>query len=101
MIIVKTNNGDRFINNDKTIQVIHNKEKATVEVYPAEWIGRNPPHPLYYLIENVESVTYVSDVQAVNYKDEGSEIERLKARCDELSEKNYMMRQRLIDIGEL
>ena len=37
MIIVKTNNGDRFINEAETLQVSHIKDKALVEVWPSRW----------------------------------------------------------------
>ena len=76
MIIVKTNNGDRFINEAETLQVRHIKDKALVEVWPSRW-GNQQQQPQYYIIENVESVIYTT--QETKWKDEGSEIQRLKA----------------------
>lgn len=76
MIIVKTNNGDRFINEAETLQVIHIKDKALVEVWPSRW-GNQQQQPQYYIIENVESVIYTT--QETKWKDEGSEIQRMKA----------------------
>ena len=34
MIIIKTTNGDRFINDAETLQVSHVKDKAQVKVWP-------------------------------------------------------------------
>ena len=77
MIIVKTNNGDRFINEAETLQVSHNKDKAQVEVWPSLW-GNQQQQPQYYIIEHVESVIYTT--QETKWKDEGFELETLKKR---------------------
>ena len=79
MIIVRTNNGDHFINEEETLQVIHNKDVATVEVWPSRWGDQKQPQS--YLIEYVEFVQYLygKDIQ---WKDEGSEVERLKAHAE-------------------
>ena len=82
MIIVKTNNGDRFINEDETLQVIHNKDKAQVEVWPSRW-GNQQQHPQYFVIEHVEAVIYTNAAQATQWKDEGSDLEKLKTKYDE------------------
>ena len=60
MIIVKTNNGDRFINEAETLQVNHLRDKAQVEVWPARW-GNQQQQPQYYLIEHVIEVMYVDN----------------------------------------
>ena len=71
MIIVKTKNGDHFINDKAVTMVEHNKEKAIVACYADKGI--------YSYIKNVEQVVYISDAQPVEWKDDGSEIQRLKA----------------------
>jgi len=76
MIIVRTNNGDRFINEEETLQVIHNKDKANVEVWPSRWLDQKQPQS--YLIENVESVQYLHGKE-IQWKDEGSKVENLRA----------------------
>ena len=81
MIIVKTSNGDRFINEAETLQVSHNKDKALVEVWPSRW-GNQQQQPQYYIIENVESVIYTT--QETKWKDEGSELETLKKRLKDI-----------------
>lgn len=54
MIIVKTTNGDRFINDAETLQVSHVKDKAQVEVWPSRW--DNQQHmPQYFVMRNVLS----------------------------------------------
>ena len=71
MIIVKTKNGDRFINDKAVRMVEHDREKAVVNAFGDEgW---------YSHIEDVESVLYTSDAQPTSWKDECSEIQRLKA----------------------
>ena len=68
MIIVKTSNSDRFINEAETLQVNHNKDKALVEVWPSKW-GNQQQQPQYYIIEHVESVIYTNADQTVKYED--------------------------------
>ena len=71
MIIVKTKNGDRFINDKEVRMVEHDREKAVVNAYGDEgW---------YSHFEDVEGVLYTSDAQPTSWKDEGSEIQQLKA----------------------
>lgn len=69
MIIVKTKNGDRFINDKAVIMVEHDREKAVVNAHGDKG--------LYYHIEDVEGVIYTNDAQPTSWKDEGSEIQRL------------------------
>ena len=84
MIIVKTNNGDRFINEAETLQINHIRDNALVEVWPSRW-GNQQQQPQYYIIENVESVIYTT--QETKWKDEGSEIQRLKAELEKEKKK--------------
>ena len=70
MIIVKTKNGDRFINDKAVTMVEHDREKALVNVYGDKGV--------YFYIEDVEDVIYTNDAQPTSWKDEGSEIQRLK-----------------------
>lgn len=81
MIIVKTNNGDRFINEAETLQINHIKDKAQVEVWPSRWSNQQQ-QPQYYIIEHVESVIYTT--QETKWKDEGSELETLKKRLKDI-----------------
>lgn len=71
MIIVKTKNGDRFINDKAVTMVEHNREKAVVNAYGDKGV--------FFYIEDVESILYTNDTQPTSWKDEGSEIQRLKA----------------------
>ena len=80
MIIIKTTNGDHFINEAETLQVSHNKDKAQVEVWSSRW-GNQQQQPQYYIIEHVESVIYTT--QETKWKDEGLELETLKKRLRE------------------
>jgi hypothetical protein len=96
MIIVKTNNGDRFINEAETLQVSHNKDKALVEVWPSRW-GNQQQQPQYYIIEHVESVIYTT--QETKWKDEGSELETLKTENIILENRIAWLKEKLRDFG--
>ena len=78
MIIVKTKNGDRFINDKAVAMVAHDRDKAVVNAH-----GENGA---YYHIEDVEGIIYTNDAQPTSWKDEGSEIQRLKKELDEQRE---------------
>ncbi len=79
MIIVKTKNGDCFIN-DKTVTIVeHNKENATVSYFCDEtgYTGH---------INDVEGVIYNNESQPISWQDNGSEIERMEAMLSEYKE---------------
>ena len=107
MIIVKTNNGDRFINEAETLQVSHNKDKALVEVWPSRW-GNQQQQPQYYIIEHVESVIYTT--QETKWRDEGSELETLKKRLEDICKlvdqyrkketENIILENRIVQLQE-
>lgn len=84
MIIVKTKNGDRFINDKAVTMVAHDREKAVVNAH-----GENGA---YYHIEDVEGIIYNNDAQPMHWKDEGSEIQRLMKELDEQRELADKMR---------
>lgn len=72
MIIVKRTIGDVFIN-EKTVQsVMHDKQSKSVLTKDVE----GKPSDAFY---EVESVVYTNDALPTQWKDEGSEIQRLKA----------------------
>jgi len=99
MIIVKTTNGDRFINEAETLQVNHNRDKAEVEVWPSRW-GNQQQTPQYYLIEHVEMVVYLNDKQPAQWTDEGSALEKLKAELSDQVESNSEMRENMITLQQ-
>ena len=80
MIIVKTKNGDRFINDKAVTMVEHDREKAVVDAFGANGV--------FFHIEDVEAVIYTNDAQPTSWKDEGSEIQRLKATIEK-KDKEY------------
>jgi len=83
MIIVKTKNGDRFINEKAVTKVDHNKKDATVYVYDDRGYMFN--------IKDVEEVIYNNDAQPISWKDEGSEIQRLKATIEKKDNEHAQM----------
>ena len=92
MIIVKTKNGDRFINDKAVTMVEHDKEKAVVDAHGDEGV--------FFHIEDVESIIYNNDAQPMHWKDEGSEIERLKKTNEELSEWGGRMRDEYLKMEQ-
>lgn len=71
MIIVKTKNGDHFVNDSALIEVAHDKEKAIVFCY------RN--NGCITTITDVESVVYTNADQTAKYEDKGSRVAELEA----------------------
>ena len=92
MIIVKTKNGDRFINDKSVTMVEHDREKAVVNAY-----GDNG---VFFHIEDVEGIIYTNDAQPTSWKDEGSEIQRLMKSLDEQREWGNKMRDEYLKIEQ-
>ena len=92
MIIVKTKNGDRFINDKAVTMVEHDREKAVVNASGANGV--------YFHIEDVEGIIYTNDAQPTSWKDEGSEIQRLMKSLDEQREWGNKMRDEYLKIEQ-
>ena len=92
MIIVKTKSGDRFINDKAVTMVAHDREKAVVNAYVDKGA--------YHHIEDVEGIIYTNDAQPTSWKDEGSEIERLKKSLDEQREWGNKMRDEYLKMEQ-
>ena len=73
MIIIHTTDGVRFVNGAEVIQVKYSKDEKKVEVWPLRWYDRHPQFQ-YFVIENVESVTYTT-AQDKEYVCDDSELE--------------------------
>ena len=98
MIIVKTTNGDRFINEAECLQVNHLRDIATVEVWPARWgENRQQAMPQCYIIQNVEAVFYTTSQK--DWEDKGSELEKLENDASEMSRIINRLRAKLRDFG--
>ena len=78
MIIIKTKNGDHFINEKAVTEVTHDREHATASYYGANGCFNN--------IADVDGIIYTNDAQPTSWKDEGSEIQRLMKSLDEQRE---------------
>ena len=92
MIIVKTKNGDRFINDKAVAMVEHVRDKAVVNAHGEKGA--------YYHIEDVEGVIYTNDAHPTSLKDEGSEIQRLMKSLDEQREWGNKMRDEYLKIEQ-
>ena len=80
MIIIKTKQGDIFVNDKEMNNVTHNRELHTADIHDGKGVGiwRKPP------IEHVESVIYINEQTAKEWKDNGSELEYLRKEKDSL-----------------
>ena len=81
MIIIKTKTGDIFVNDREMVNVTHNRELHTAEIHDGKGVGtlwHKPP------IEHVESVVYINEQTAKEWKDNGSELEYLRKEMDSL-----------------
>lgn len=98
MIIVKTTNGDRFINEAECLQVNHLRDTATVEVWPAGW-GKNRQYetPRYYIIQNVEAVIYTTSPK--DWHDKGSAIRKLEEQRSQYRDCIERLKAKLRDFG--
>ena len=92
MIIVKTKNGDHFINEKAVTEVTHDREHATASYYGANGCFNN--------IADVEGIIYTNDAQPTSWKDEGSEIQRLMKSLDEQREWGNKMRDEYLKIEQ-
>lgn len=79
MIIIKTANGDNFINEKETHLVQHDKANSQV-------IIRSAKDGLNCIISNVEGIIYTNDAQPVRWQDEGSAMQRMQKSLDERKE---------------
>ena len=82
MIIIKTKTGDIFVNDKEMVNVTHNRELHTVDIYDGKGMStlRCRTH-----IEHVESVIYINEQTAKEWKDNGSELEYLRKENDSLN----------------
>ena len=92
MIIVKTKNGDRFINDKAVTMVEHDREKTVVNAYGDKGV--------FFHIEDVEGIIYANDAQPTSWKDEGSEIQRMMKSLDEQREWGNKMRDEYLKIEQ-
>jgi len=92
MIIVKTKNGDRFINDKAVTMVEHDRENAVVNAYGDKGV--------LFHIEDVEGIIYTNDAQPTSWKDEGSEIQRLMKSLDEQRQWGDKMRDEYLKMEQ-
>ena len=90
MIIVKTKNGDRFLNDKAVIMVEHLRDKAVVNAYGDKG--------LYYIVEDVEGVIYTNDAQPASWKDEGSALEKQDKELSEARKHNSDLRAHCMEL---
>lgn len=81
MIIIKTKTGDIFVNDREMVNVTHNRELHTADINDGKSMGTlwRKSH-----IEHVESVVYINEQTAKEWKDNGSELEYLRKEMDSM-----------------
>lgn len=92
MIIVKTKNGDHFVNDSALIEVAHDKEKAIVYCYRTDGCITT--------IVDVERVTYTTADMTVKYVDNGSRVAELEARLDERNKWGDSIRTKYMELDK-
>ena len=80
MIIIKTTNGDQFINDATVNRVAHNRNTHTVTIHKGT-VGTF--QYAEHTIEHVEGVIYTNEAQATQWQDEGSLIKKLQDIIDQ------------------
>lgn len=80
MIIIKTTNGDEFINDATVNRVAHNRDTHTVTIHKGT-VGTF--QYAEHTIEHVEGVIYTNEAQATQWQDEGSLIKKLQGIIDQ------------------
>ncbi len=78
MIIVKTTDGDKFVNDKAITALSHEREYKRVRFFDKD--GNK------IAFDNVEGVIYTNDVQPTQWTDEGSEVQRLKNELGQICE---------------
>lgn len=91
MILVITKVGTHFVNENITQKVCHDKEHTKV------WITRLDGS--LDAIENVETVIYANDAQAVHWQDDGTIVEELKDKMQDLENEVVRLKSKLRDFG--
>ena len=86
MIIVKTKNGDVFVN-EKTTQIVqHDKQNKMVVI-------RSQKEGLNCNIHDVEGIIYANDAQPTSWQDEGSALEKSRKDNEEMRDTIKRLRQ--------
>ena len=80
MIIIKTTNGDQFINDATVNRVAHNRNTHTVTIHKGT-VGTF--EYAEHTIEHVEGVIYTNEAQATQWQDEGSLIKKMQDVIDQ------------------
>ena len=93
MIIVKTKNGAKFINEREAVMVCHDKKAKQVSFHTRETMQG-------VTINDVEFVTYTTDAQPIEWNDNGSEVARLTESCNEKSERITQLTKSLNNIED-
>ena len=76
MIIIKTTNGDVFVNDKAIVELFHDRENKTAAYYTT-----NGDHNKY---RGVEGIFYTNDAQPTSWQDEGSALEKARKDNDAL-----------------
>ena len=79
MIIIKTTNGDQFINETDVSRVEHCKDTHTVNIYKGT-VGTF--QYAEHTIEHVEGICYSNESQPTSWSDEGSVIKKMQDVID-------------------
>ena len=85
MIIIKTTNGDVFVNDKAIVELSHDRENKTAAYYTI-----NGDHNKYM---GVEGIIYTNDAQPTSWQDEGSALEKARKDNEEMRDTIKRLRQ--------
>lgn len=92
MIIIETENGMVFVNQNNAYSAVHMKKEAKFRVF------YDTEHS--HTIEGVISVRYLNDNHEADIRDDGNELEELQKRFDERTRWSNKLRKCYIDLEE-
>lgn len=87
MIIIKTKKGSVFVSNSAIKKVVLLREENAAKIF--EWKKED-------IIKDVENVIYINEQTGTEWKDEGSEVDRLKEKVNRILDKLAFAREGFI-----
>lgn len=101
MIIVKTKNGDVFINEKEYMEIRHLKDACKVVFHQKDEGTLMKRFPDMNEITDVEQVRYLSDIQAIDYIDKGNKLERYNELVNNFIAMIKLLKENLSDFQSM
>ncbi len=92
MIIIKAKKGSVFFSNSAIKKVVFQRETNAAKVF--EWKKEN-------IIKDVENVIYINEPTGTEWKDEGSEVDRLEEKVNRILDKLSFAREGFVTAQDM